>query len=169
MMTDIIPENTPLTDIQKLQKTPSGILPSGEANFFDFSQFASGYVYTSGTPEMLLYTHPQFSGEVRSSGNIFNYEALTGAFSNATSGFYVYNPDGSISGIKIKSFELFNPYIHYYPKDPTELSKITIDNMGDDRALRIPYISSYKVSDKFDPYPKKVLNKKEKSGGFFDE
>lgn len=163
------PINQPLTFDQKKQVEPSGLLPSGEANFFDFLQFGSGYVYTSGTPEMLLYTYPEFSGNFRSSGNIFNYDILTGSFSNASSGIYVYNPDGSISGISIKSFELFNPYIHYYPKTPQELSDITVDNMNEDRALRIPYISSYKISDKFDPYPKKTLNKKEKSGGFFDE
>jgi hypothetical protein len=164
-----IPKNEPLTADQKKQVEPSGILPSGEANFFDFLQFGSGYIYSSGTPEMLLYTYPEFSGEVRTSGNIFNYDILTGAFSSASSGFYVYNLDGTISGIKIQSFELFNPYIHYYPKNPSDLSSITVDNMHEDRALKIPFISSYKISDKFDPYPKRSLNKKEKSGGFFDE
>lgn len=167
------PINQPLTNDQKRQVEPSGILPSGEANFFDFNQsflpVDSGYSFDSSKSGILLHTYPAFSGEIRSSGNIFNYEILTSAFSNASSGFYIYNPDGSISGIKIESFNLFNPYIHYYPKDPKELSNITIDNMNEDRSLKIPYISSYKVSDKSNPYPKKVLNKKPSSRGFFDE
>lgn len=185
------PINNSLGLDQKKQIEPSGLLPSGEANFFDFGQaqnfiinyypspsetelINSGDIYKALVEKLgisgafVLHT-PKPSGDLVSypSGSIFTYENLTSIFSNASSGVYIYNPDGSISGIKISTFNIYNPYIHYYPENPKELDDIDLSNMKKDRALRIPYISSFKQTTETNPYPKKVSAKKGATGGLF--
>lgn len=130
-----VPYNAPLTSEQKKQQ-PSGLLPSGEANFFDFSQsdINSIYPHPSGTvvngvfvPSGFFPTYPNAANPVEKSG-IFNYDDLSSRFSNVS----------QVSGLKIESFEVFNPYIHYYRVDNTP--------------VKIPYVSTYKVSINYNPY-----------------
>lgn len=79
-----VPSIVPLTDEQKAQLKPSGILPSGESNFYDYSQKMPE---TSGTHS------PDDFG-------IFHYNGLASNFSSATPTVYDFNP--------------FNPYVHLY-------------------------------------------------------
>lgn len=88
----------PLTDEEKAFHVsatgmyPSGILPSGEANFFDFSQSISGY---KDFDENISLLAP--SG--------FTY----------ISGEYLSNANESKEQ-GINDFNIFNPYIHYISK-----------------------------------------------------
>lgn len=132
-----IPYNAPLTSEQKVQ-LPSGLLPSGEANYYDFSQDRAYYngsginhIYPSPSDfseeSGIFKTYPSSATPIERSG-IFNFDNLNSRFSNVS----------QVSGLKLESFEIFNPYIHYY----------RIDN----KPVKIPYISTYKVSIGYDPY-----------------
>lgn len=133
-----IPYNAPLTNEQKKQ-FPSGILPSGEANYYDFAQNSKPlnetYPSPTGTaisgivPTLSGFfpTYPKNANPIEKSG-IFSYDNLVGKFSNVN----------QVSGLKIESFELFNPVILYYQLNG--------------KAIKIPYISTYKVSISYDPY-----------------
>ena len=112
-----IPSIVPLTDEQKIQLKPSGIMPSGESNFYDYSQ---------KMPETSGSYHPDESG-------ILHYNGLVSSFSNVS----------EVSGLKANDFEIFNDYIHYYPSD--------------DKPVKIPYTSTYRVSTIFDPYTPRKL------------
>lgn len=114
-----IPSIVPLTSEQKAQLKPSGILPSGESNFYDYSQ---------KMPETSGVSNPDESG-------IFHYNELVSSFSNVS----------EVSGLKANDFEIFNNYIHYYPKPE------------DQSPVKIPYVSTYKVSILFDPYTPRNL------------
>ena len=127
-----IPYNTSLTSEQKRQ-LPSGLLPSGEANFYDFTQdkyrpsgINSEYPFPD-VPSGLYPTYPPNVDPIERSG-IFNYDGLISRFSNVA----------QVSGLKIEGFEIFNPYIHHYRVNNT--------------AVKIPYISTYKISISYDPY-----------------
>lgn len=148
-----IPYNAPLSASEKFQY-PSGFLPSGEANYFDFAQDRS-YHKTSGINAIYpsptgipvqngIFVKPKVGGGFEASGiyptypqdvdpveksGIFDFENLSSRFSNVS----------QVSGLKIESFEIFNPYIHYYRSSKKEV-------------VRIPYISTYKLSVSFDPY-----------------
>jgi hypothetical protein len=127
-----IPYNTSLTSDQKKQ-LPSGLLPSGEANYYDFTQDKyrpSGINSEYPFPNVVsgLYpTYPPNVNPVERSG-IFNYDGLVSRFTNVS----------QVSGLKIESFDIFNPYIHYYRVN--------------DIAVKIPYVSTYKISISYDPY-----------------
>lgn len=140
--------HTPLTDEQKA--LPSGaLLPSGEHFFADSSQAYgsdgsginsvfpsptnsdsywdnSGVFKTYGVNENLI---------VSNSSGLFNYNDLSGVFSNA--------PTTRISGIY--SFTLFNPYIHHYHKS-------TPSNINTTQAVKIPFVSDYTVSVVYNTY-----------------
>lgn len=143
-----IPYNAPLSIIEKIQ-LPSGLLPSGEANFYDFLQNEKPYNLGSGINNVypfpinsivvsgikvsgLFSTYPPTVNPVEISG-IFNYDGLVGKFSNVS----------QVSGLKIESFDIFNPYIYHYKVFDED------DNL---REIKIPYISTYKVSLSYDPY-----------------
>lgn len=175
-----IPDNFVLTPQQKQQRPPSiqyllnnglyltsGILPSGQENYFDISQdfennggLAINSFYPSpvdqngvftGTGLLVTYppwwftTHPsgytpeirKILGILRQSG-ILNYQDLIGIFSNVS----------SVSGIPIQDFSIFNPYIHYYPS----YMPITNDDKIYNFAVSIPYISDYEMAELYDPY-----------------
>lgn len=132
-----------LTDEQK--RLPSGmLLPSGEAGFFDVAQAhdgvsginsvypspvnwaESGIKNTPGNNNLLSVNN--YSGILHPSGE-FNQ------FSNAQA--------SQISGIK--SFTLFNPYIHHYGLDQPN----TINRTA---SVKIPYVSDYNISITFNLY-----------------
>lgn len=132
-----IPYNAPLSAAEKTQ-LPSGLLPSGEANYFDFVQYiGNGINKAYPSPNVavidgaiesgLLRSYPSSVFGVEKSG-IFNYNELTGKFSNAV----------EANKLKIESFSIFNPYILHYRVDDT--------------TVRIPYTSTFKVSISYDPY-----------------
>lgn len=145
----------PLSNSQKT--LPSGaLLPSGEANFFDFRQDRSYHGGSGindpfpwsgfyGSGYTLLNGRPPASGDVASGINfigsgqqgILTYNNVSGLFSNA--------PATLISGIT--DFTIFNPYIHYYPTPPQQ----NVNGPVSDPVL-IPYISDYTVVSGFDIY-----------------
>lgn len=115
---------------------PSSILfPSGQSNFFDYTQFRNdlnnkfpdpkNYTDASG----LYKTYPSGAFIVFNSGILHANELVT-KFSSS-SGVYV----------TITNLNVFGDYIHYYKK-----SKKT--------ELRLPFVSTYKISPGFDPYPR---------------
>lgn len=128
-----------LTNEQKA--LPSGaVLPSGEANYYDFSQ---SHEYHDGSGINATYPSPDTfvdeSGVIKTyapdgspyeGSSVFSIVANSGTFSNA-------------SGINIQSitdFTIFNPYIHFLP-----------DQTGSGEIL-IPYISDYNIAKPFNPY-----------------
>lgn len=131
------PQNfAPLSTEQKKQLEPSGILPSGESNFFDFTQhhnhnngdginskFPDPDSFDSSSGVLKTYAKTEFE-QSESDNNIFNYTGLVnnGQFSSAS------------QVIQIVDFNIFNPYIHLYGN------------------IQIPYLSSYKVSSPYNPY-----------------
>lgn len=181
-----IPENFTLTAQQKQQRPPpiqylldgglyltSGILPSGQENYFDETQDPNNPVnnialplglpinafYPSpankngtftGTGLLVTYppwwfsTHPSgydpelrdILGILKESG-ILNYENLIGRFSNVS----------GVSGIAVQDFNIFNPYIHYYPID-----EITNNNKDKNSPVLIPYVSDYEIVQPISPY-----------------
>lgn len=146
-----IPYNAPLSAVEKTQY-PSGLLPSGEANYFDFSQDRSYHdgsginaIYPSPTgvvqngiivkPKIgggfeasgIYPTYPSDANPVEKSG-IFDFQNLDSRFSNVS----------QVSGLKIESFEIFNPYVHYY----------RVKN----KQVEIPYVSTYRLGVEWNPY-----------------
>ena len=103
-----------LTSEEKLAHYPSGVMASGESNFFDAKQRVSpsGFAINSIYPSPddfasgVFVTSP--SGEKTASDSIFNTYGLVSDFSNG--------PDSLETVINrgIHDFTIFNPYIHYY-------------------------------------------------------
>jgi len=137
----------PLTEAQKA--LPSGmLLPSGEASFYDLSQnhdsdgsginasfpnptFSDGYWDESG----IFKTYGPNTGLTVKQSGLFNYDGLSGVFSNG--------PATRESGIT--DFTLFNPYIHYQ-------SRSTPNNISTTVPVKIPFISDYTISITYDVY-----------------
>ena len=131
------------------------ILPSGESNFFDYSQIS---------PINKQYPSPRLLGSdfyFLNSGVIYSgiYQTLpSGAPSPETTGIFHYSGFNSLFSNysqhqRVNDFQIFNPYIHYYPKDVEILDTLDEDNMGEDQKLEIPYISSYRINIlPFNPY-----------------
>jgi len=127
-----------LTDAQK--KLASGMLfPSGEANYYDFSQDHSyhggsginvKYTPTSGE---LYETYPPNSSGIAERSGVFSYVNLISKFSSGS------------GNSPIDDFSLYNSYIHYYPAS-------TGGSVKKDKPFYIPFVSSFKVSSIFDPY-----------------
>lgn len=129
-----------LTDAQK--KLASGMLfPSGEANYYDFSQdhsYHSGsginikYTPTSGE---LYETYPPNSSGIAERSGVFSYVNLISKFSSGS------------GNLPIDDFSLYNDYIHYYNKNEP-----TSKNIKKNLEFRVPFVSSFKASVVFDPY-----------------
>lgn len=124
----------------------SGILlPSGESNFFDYTQFKkeinkeypspSGFATQSG----IYKTYPP-SGNIQIPfiSGVLNPSGLINRFSSA-SGNYV----------TVTNLGVFNSYIHYYGLNDDDM------NGKSYQRIEIPYVSTFKVSLGFDPYPRK--------------
>lgn len=167
-----IPENFTLSSQQKQQRPPpipyllsgglyltSGILPSGQENYFDTRQdpdnnfgLPINTFYPSpanqngtfaGTGLLVTYAPTGYPPEVKyklgqlKESGILHYENLVGRFSNVS----------SVSGIAVQDFNIFNPYIHYYPID-----EITNNNKDKDSPVLIPYVSDYEIVQPISPY-----------------
>ena len=130
--------NEPLTDEQKVLGSGQ-VLPSGESNFYDYSQdrsynngsginvnfpSPSNFIDASGT----IRTYPPNVNVVETSG-IFAADNLKTAFSNSL--------DTVLSGIT--DFTIFNNYIHH---------TTGVNNTP----IQIPYLSDYTISTGFNPY-----------------
>jgi hypothetical protein len=162
---------TPLTKEEKVLKPnlPSGMLPSGEANFFDVAQHhehndGSGINAIFPSPESFIVSGVGQSGayqtygpnpnlEVEDTSGIFSYNNLSGVFSNGTqsrnaSGLIDFS-FGGISAGSVTDFTGFNNYVHYYGELPptTSINQSIIP-------IRIPYISDVTVAIRggYDPY-----------------
>lgn len=144
-----IPTNFLLTEVEKQQKVPSGILPSGQENYFDTKQnpnnnggFPINAFYPSpknpdgsfsGTPLLATSFSNELPPEIRriigqlKETGILHYENLIGRFSNATSTF------------SVQDFNIFNPYVHYYSSE-------------NQSPVLIPYVSDYEVVLPISPY-----------------
>lgn len=114
---------------------PSSILlPSGQSNFFDYTQRVYDINTKFPSPSSALVsgiynTYPK-DVDVIVSGlkyDIFQPSGLNNLLSSH-SGIYV---SGTNLGV-------FNPYIHYYNN------------------IKIPFVSTYKISLGYDPYPRKI-------------
>lgn len=123
----------------------SEIFPSSESNFFDYNQIApinKNYPSPSNILNELYKTLPSADYLIIQSGSIFSYIEQSGKFSN----YYKFD------SIK-NSFNIFNDYIHYYPKYIEQLDDIDEKNKDENIHLNIPYLSSYKVNtDNYNPY-----------------
>lgn len=128
--------NEPLTEEQK--ELPSGMtLPSGEANFYDFSQAhennsGSGINYpfvqdTSGSG--LLATYGPSGEGLTEKKSFIAASGLTIPKSNAQ----------DVVSRQITDFAIFNNYIHH-------------NATSDGDPVKIPYLSTYTLSSGFDPY-----------------
>ena len=160
---------TPLTEAEKVLKPnlPSGMLPSGEANFFDVAQHhehndGSGINAIFPSPESFIVSGPGQSGayvtnpenpdlKVEDTSGIFSYNSLSGVFSNGTqsrnaSGLIDFS-FGGISAGSVTDFTGFNNYVHYYgrPTPPTALGAGVTP-------IKIPYISDVIVAISYNRY-----------------
>jgi hypothetical protein len=161
---------TPLTEAEKALKPdlPSGMLPSGEANFFDAAQYhahngGDGINATFPSPASFDIDQPGQSGMyvtnpenpeivVEDTSGIFSYNNLSGVFSNGiqsrnASGLIDFS-FGGISAGSVTDFTGFNNYFHYYAKDtpPTSVSAASII------PVKIPYISDVTVAISYNRY-----------------
>ena len=159
---------TPLTEQEKaLTSLPSGMLPSGEANFFDAAQYhkhngGDGINATFPSPDSfkvdqpgqsgLYVTNPENPGlEVVDKSGIFSYNNLSGVFSNGTqsrnaSGVIDFS-FGGVSAGSVTDFTGFNNYVHYYG-EPTPATVLVPGIIP----IRIPYISDVTVAVEYNPY-----------------
>ena len=116
--------------------TTSGILlPSGQSNFFDYSQFHNDInkYYPSPSESKNFFTNGSGLYQTYPSGYM-----VIGNGSGILSPSGLINPLSSSSGIytTITNLNIFGDYIHYYNN------------------IRIPFVSTYKVSVGFNPYPR---------------
>lgn len=152
------PTNFFLVGDQKQQKLPSGILPSGQENYFDVLQdplnngglpinaFYPSPTDHGGSGLLATYSPSQYPpqiryllGQLRETG-ILHFFNLSSLFSSANlAGLY-----------QVSDFTIFNPYLHYYPD--TALSKINNENKSEDFPVYIPYVSDYEIAEPYDPY-----------------
>ena len=131
--------HTPLTEEQKT--LPSGmVLPSGEGNYFDFSQHHSensgsgiNFPFTQDTSGSgLIETYgPEGIANTGSVSGTFVADGLTVPFSNAQ----------DVTVTQIDDFTIFNDYVHYYPG-------------VDGASIQIPFLSTSTLTaaSDFDPY-----------------
>jgi hypothetical protein len=147
---------TPLTEAEKVLQPnlPSGMLPSGEANFFDAAQYhkhngGDGINATFPSPASFDIDQPGQSGlyvtnpenphlTVGENGSEFEPNGLANQFSNGLTSL--------LNGIT--DFSAFNSYIHHHGKPPTVTTINSIDT-----PIHIPYVSDYTVSVEVNPYP----------------
>ena len=132
--------NEPLTEAQKA--LPSGmIFPSGEANFYDFSQnpeFNGGSGINANFPSPSDFSHEE-SGLLRTYGpegtmvdntGIFNFAGEVSNFSSAK----------DVNTYVINDYSTFNAYIHY----GTGIGGAVV---------QIPYASTSTIAAVLNPYP----------------
>lgn len=126
-----------LTDEQR-DIAPGEVFPSGEANFYDFSQDAlynGGSGINANFPSPSDFTHD--SGTIRTYGSERNPVETTGVF--AFDGIGSNFSNASTAGVSgITDFTIFNYYIH--------------NETGVNGPVTIPYLSTYTVASGFDPY-----------------
>ena len=168
---DFAPEDgTTFPVNQSLSDHPSGILPSGESNFYDIRQShvleggsginsifpypnentAKEFADVSGVP---LETHTDEHWEV--SGVIRTYASEGEIPVNALESG-IFSKEGEVSPFsngnlvkqnQIEDFTIFGNYIHHerFPPDSTK-------DFDKKELLQIPYISDYDVSIDWNPY-----------------
>ena len=130
--------NEPLTDEQKVLGSGQ-VLPSGESNFYDYSQDHS---YNNGSGINVNFPSPSTfidaSGTIRTyapSGNVVDTSGIFAASGLQTS--FSNSMDAALSGIT--DFTIFNNYIHH----TTGVNSLPV---------QIPYLSDYTISNGFNPY-----------------
>ena len=153
---------TPLTESHKVLKpgpNMEGVLPSGEANFFDAAQYhkhngkinatfpspanfedeaKANYNLNIGQPGQtgVFITNPENPHlTVGENGSEFEPTGLANQFSNGLTSL--------LNGIT--DFTAYNSYIHYYPEPPAATS-----TNPNPTPVLIPYVSDYKISPDVD-------------------
>lgn len=153
----------PLSQQQRAQG-PSGVLPSGEANMFDFRQQGSGINTPFPYPNLTTPDNFAFeSGADRTmfpdaysdewwaaSGIVKTYPEASGSTNERESGIFHFSELISqfsnateVSGNQIDDFTIFNPYVHHQGLPA---------NNNNAPAIKIPYVSTYNVSLDFNAY-----------------
>lgn len=153
----------PLSGQQRAQG-PSGVLPSGEANSFDFRQQGSGinaeFPYPNlATPDDLAFESGAdrtmfpnaFSDEWwDASGIVKTYPPESGSTNERESGIFHFNELISqfssateVSGNQIDDFTIFNPYVHHQ-RLPS--------NARNASAILVPFVSTFNASLDFNAY-----------------
>lgn len=155
----------PLSEVQRALG-PSGVLPSGEANSFDFRQQGSGinqdYPYPNlTTSDDLAFesdadraTFPDaFSDEWwAASGVVKTYPESSGALADdeRESGIFHFQQllsrfsnASEVSGNQIDDFTIFNSYIHH--------QRLPANN-NNAPAIQIPFVSTYSLSIDWNAY-----------------
>ena len=137
----------PLTEEQKA--LPSGmVLPSGEGNYFDYSQHN---IYNAGSGINFPFTQDT------SGSGLIETHGPQGAAVEADSAFSSYGLATPYSNsqaaavTQIDDFTIFNSYVHHYTTRPLDLGPDGSPVLGE-FAIQIPYLSTYTVALKFDPY-----------------
>jgi hypothetical protein len=145
------------------QQLPSGVLPSGEANSFDFRQHGSGinspFPYPNqNTPDELAgITKTDFPDQFsdawwQASGALKTYGPDEGTLvdTEQESGIFHFNNlisrFSSASGVNqsgITDFTIFNNYVHH--------QRLPSNNNNAD-AIEIPFVSTYRTSIDFNAY-----------------
>lgn len=105
------------------------LLPSGESNYVDYNQHREiNLIYPSPVDfveaSSIYKTYPKDETIVKNNTGIFHSYGLINPLSNSN-GIYV----------SVTNLNVFGPYVHYYNN------------------LVIPFVSTYKVSLGYNPYP----------------
>jgi len=143
----------PLTDAQRMQPT-SGVLPSGEANMYDFSQKAPINKkfpdLSSNDPSYsgVLRTYPEDTGVTFNDTGIFHYDKTAGQFSSPT-------PVPSGLGERLQAFYVPDQKCNEQPREDytfrVQDSYIHHKQYGG-KTFEICFLSSYMESVDFDRY-----------------
>lgn len=143
----------PLTDAEREQLV-SGVLPSGEANMYDFSQkvpinenFPS-VESDDPTYSGVIRTYPEDTDITIQETGVFSYDGTTGQFSSPTpvpsgfgdrlQAFYVPTQDCTAVPREDYTFRVQDSYIHH--------------KLYDGKAVEICFLSSYDVALQMDRY-----------------
>lgn len=144
-----VPTNFLLTQIQKQQKVPSGILPSGQENYFDTIQDPDN---NAGFPINAFYPSPASNGTFTGTGLLATY-APTGypqeiqyrlgqlkesGILNFYELFSLFSNSQLAALYQVSDFNIFNPYVHYYSNESLP--------------VLIPYVSDYEIVSPISPY-----------------
>lgn len=128
------------------------LIPSGGGNFYDESQSPEN---NAGMSINEIYPSPYYSENsglysTFFSSNIVAASAVEKSSIIAPSGFFsIFSNALEAGSNQISDFNIFNPYIHYYPNNS---STITNKNKSQNFSVKIPYVSDYEIASPFYPY-----------------
>ena len=133
----------------------SGVMPSAEAHFFDTKQMHVNNPLTKGSGINMPFPSPASGSDYwAESGLLKTYAPDIGTAPNQEheSGIFHFNNLSSlfhVTGTRPvqADFDVFNPYVHH------ELLPQGLQGQGRKTPVSIPYVSDYKITTLFYPYP----------------